>query len=85
MKASTKEKQRLELRLEELLKKKAELEIENKGMREKIRVLTGDEDVGTAAEVIKKLNLARTLLAQSEEKAEKYEKFIQKKILKNKR
>jgi len=85
MKASAKEKQRLELRLEELLKKKAELEIENKGMREKIRVLNGDEEVGSAAEVLKKLNLARSLLAQSEEKAEKYEKFIQKKILKNKR
>lgn len=85
MKAATKEKQRLETKLEELLRRKAELDIENKGLREKIRVLSGEEEVGSAAEVVKKLNIARALLAQSEEKAEKYEKFIQKKILRNKR
>ena len=87
MKAGNKEKQRLEVKLEELLKRKAEFEIENKGLKEKIRVLTRkpDDELSSPADILKKLNLARSLLTQSEDKAEKYEKYIQRKILKNKR
>jgi hypothetical protein len=79
MKQLKKERKRLENAIRDSEASKRELEAENKALESKLKVLDGtaDKELLTVAELQQQLTMANQMLAHSEKKVARYERYIQ--------